>query len=77
MHGELVVLERTCIWKIVDIPRHIKPIDCRRIFKIKFHVYDSIEKFKHILLQKATIKLKVMTIFTHIHSSMIKTTTVI
>lgn len=35
---ELLALERTFIWEIVDSSSNIKPIGCRWIYKIKFHV---------------------------------------
>lgn len=53
MQTELTTLERTCTWDIMDLPLNIKPIGCRRIFKIKFHADGSMERFKARLLAKA------------------------
>lgn len=46
MQGELSTLERMGTWQLVDAPPNIKPIWCRWIYKVKFHAYGSVERFK-------------------------------
>ena len=46
MQNEIIALEQTCTWQIVDLPPTVKPIGCRWIFKIKHNVDGSIERYK-------------------------------
>jgi hypothetical protein len=46
MQAELIALENTGTWKLVDLPPHIKPIGCRWIYKIKHHADGTIERYK-------------------------------
>lgn len=50
MQAELSTIERTSTWEIVDAPPNIKPIGCKWIYKIKFHVDESVERFKALLV---------------------------
>lgn len=52
MQDELSAIDIIVIWDILNIPPNIKPIDCRWIFKIKFHGDGSREIFKSQLVAK-------------------------
>lgn len=43
MEFELSALEKTEIWKLVELPPNVKSISCRWIYKIKHHDDGSIE----------------------------------
>jgi len=45
MQVELLALEKTGTWDIVDLPPHAKPIGCRWIFKVKHHANGSVERY--------------------------------
>jgi hypothetical protein len=52
MQVELLALEKTGTWDIVDLPPHAKPIGCRWIYKVKHHADGSIERCKARLVAK-------------------------
>jgi hypothetical protein len=52
MNVELIALEKTSTWKLVDLPPHVKPIGCRWVYKIKYHADGSIERYKARLVAK-------------------------
>ena len=33
-------------WEIVDLPLGFKPIDCKRVFRKKYHIDGTLQKFK-------------------------------
>ena len=52
MQAEITALENTGTWKLVYLPPNVKPIGCRWIYKIKYHVDGSIERYKARLVVK-------------------------
>jgi hypothetical protein len=52
MNTELLALESTGTWQIVDLPANVKPIGCRWVYKIKRHADGSIERYKARLVAK-------------------------
>jgi len=52
MQVELLALEKSGTWDIVNLPSHAKPIGCRWIYKVKPHVNGSIERYKALLVAK-------------------------
>jgi len=52
MQVELRALEKTGTWKFVDLPRNVKPIGCRWIYKVKLHADGTIERYKARLVAK-------------------------
>jgi hypothetical protein len=42
MQVELLALEKTGTWDIVDLPAHAKPIGCRWIYKVEHNDGGSI-----------------------------------
>lgn len=46
MQLELSALKKTITWKIVDLQPGVKPIGYRWVYKIKYLVDGSIERFK-------------------------------
>lgn len=74
MQTEFTTLERTGTWDVVDLPLNIIPIDCRWIFKIKFHVDGSMEIFKVMLVAKGYNQIEGLDYF-DIYSHMAKLTT--
>jgi hypothetical protein len=52
MSTELLALETTGTWQLVDKPPDAKPIGCRWVYKIKRHADGSIERYKARLVAK-------------------------
>jgi hypothetical protein len=52
MNAELLALETTGTWQIVDLPANVKPIGCRWVYKIKRFADGSIERYKARLVAK-------------------------
>jgi len=52
MQVELLALEKSGTWDIVDLPPHAKPIGCRWIFKFKHDAAGSVERYKTRLVAK-------------------------
>ncbi|KAK2387257.1 putative mitochondrial protein [Trifolium repens] len=52
MNDELLALENTGTWQLVDLPSHVKPIGCRWVYKIKRLADGSIERYKARLVAK-------------------------
>jgi len=52
MQAEIVALENTRTWKLVDLPPNVKPIGCKWIYKIKYYADGSIERYKSRLVAK-------------------------
>jgi len=49
---ELDSIKKNNMWTLVDLPKGAKPIDCKWIFKKKYHPDRSIEKYKARLVAK-------------------------
>jgi hypothetical protein len=56
MQVELMALEQTGTWTLVDLPQNVKPIGCRWVFKIKRNADGSIERYKAVWLPKGIHK---------------------
>lgn len=52
MQAELIALERTCTWQLIDAPSNTKLVGCRWVYKVKFHADGSVDRFKVRLLTK-------------------------
>jgi len=52
MQVELMALEQTGTWSLVDLPPNVKPIGCIWVFKIKRNTDGSIERYKACLVAK-------------------------
>jgi hypothetical protein len=52
MQSELLALERTGTWQVVDIPPNVTPIGCRWVYKVKLHADDTVERYKARLVAK-------------------------
>jgi hypothetical protein len=50
MQSELLALERTGTWQVVDIPPNVTPIGCRWVYKVKLHADGTVERYKAILV---------------------------
>jgi hypothetical protein len=46
MQAEITALENTGTWKLVDLPPNVKPVGCKWIYKVKYHVDGTIETYK-------------------------------
>lgn len=53
MKAELDAMESNSTWTIVPLPDGKYSIDCRWIYKIKYHSNGSIERCKALLVTKA------------------------
>ncbi|KAK2459095.1 putative mitochondrial protein [Trifolium repens] len=52
MQAELLALEKTGTWFLVDKPLHVKPIGCRWVYKVKHHANGTVERYKARLVAK-------------------------
>jgi hypothetical protein len=52
MHSELLALDRTGTWQIVDLPPNVTPIGCRWVYKVKLHADGTVERYKARLVAK-------------------------
>jgi hypothetical protein len=52
MQAELLALERTGTWQVVDIPPNVTPIGCRWVYKVKLHADGTVERYKARLVAK-------------------------
>lgn len=52
MQAQIIALENTGTWKLVDLIPNVKPIGCKWIFKIKYHAEGSVERYKARLAAK-------------------------
>jgi hypothetical protein len=52
MQSELIALERTGTWQVVDIPPNVTPIGCRWVYKVKLHADGTVERYKARLVAK-------------------------
>jgi hypothetical protein len=52
MQSELLALERTGTWQVVDIPPNVTPIGCRWVYKVKLHADGTMERYKARLVAK-------------------------
>jgi hypothetical protein len=52
MQSELLALERTGTWQVVDIPPNVTPIGCRWVYKVKLHADGTVERYKARLVAK-------------------------
>jgi hypothetical protein len=52
MQNELEALESNQTWILIDLPPGKRPIDCKYVYKIKYHSDGSIERFKARLVAK-------------------------
>jgi hypothetical protein len=75
MEVELSALEQTGTWKIVDLPDHIKPICCRWIYKVKYNVDGSVERYIARLVAKGYTQIKGLDYF-DTYSHVAKMTTI-
>jgi len=53
---ELDSIKKNKMWTLVDMPKGVKSIGCKWIFKKKYHPDESIEKYKAILVSKGFTK---------------------
>ena len=56
MWVEMEALEKNKTWEPVDLPRGKSPVGCKWVFKVKYKVDGSLEKYKARLVAKATLK---------------------
>jgi len=49
---EIKSIEKYNTWTLVDLPKGAKPIGCKWIFKKKYHLDESIDKYKARLVAK-------------------------
>ena len=52
MSDELLALEQNNTWIVIDLPPGKSTIDCKYVYKTKFHADDSIERLKARLVAK-------------------------
>ena len=52
MEEEMWALASNDTWNLVDRPKHSKPIRCKWIYKIKYKVDGSVNKYKPRLVAK-------------------------
>jgi hypothetical protein len=52
MQLKLNALDQTSAWTIVDLPSQVKPIGCIWVYRIKYNVDGSIERYKARLVAK-------------------------
>jgi hypothetical protein len=52
MQAELLALEKTGTWFLVDKPLHVKPIGCRWVYKVKHNADGTVERYKARLVAK-------------------------
>ena len=46
MATEIAALEDNKTWEFAVLPPHKKPLGCKWVYKIKYHAYGSIERYK-------------------------------
>ncbi|GJS02490.1 retrovirus-related pol polyprotein from transposon TNT 1-94 [Tanacetum coccineum] len=67
MTKEIQDLEGNNIWELTVLPPHKLPIGIKWVFRIKYNVDSSIERFKASLVAKGLIKKKAWTTKRHLH----------
>ena len=53
---EMESIEKNITWELTDLPRGVKPIEVKWIFKTKFKETGEIDKFKARLLAKGYVQ---------------------
>lgn len=57
MHKEMKSMKENAIWDLIELPRGVKPISCKRIFKTKEDSKCNIERYKtHLITNNYTQK---------------------
>ena len=52
MEEEMRALDSNETWDLVDPPRHCKPIGCKWVYKVKYNVDGSVNRYKAQLVAK-------------------------
>lgn len=58
MNVELLALAENQAWFVVDLPKGKTPVDCKWIYKVKYHANGSIEWYKAQLVVKGYTKME-------------------
>jgi Reverse transcriptase (RNA-dependent DNA polymerase) len=56
MNEELHALEKNQTWEIYELPKNKKIVDCKLVYKIKYHSDGTIERYKTRLVAKVYIQ---------------------
>ena len=56
MEEEIRALAVNETWDLVDPPRHCKPIGCKWVYKVKYNVDDTINRYKARLVAKGYVQ---------------------
>ncbi|KAG6427631.1 hypothetical protein SASPL_111877 [Salvia splendens] len=59
IQDELAALKKTDTWYITTLPPGKEPLDCKWVFKVKFHADGAVERYKARLVAKGYTQLEV------------------